>query len=245
MTGLYKRILATLALVAIITTLGVLAQQYTSLNWLVVRETQLRELVNTNRIQSWLIGFLIYVCLSLIPGTPGKSVIFGWLFGFWAGVIMVDGALTIAAVVTFFASRFLFRDVVESRLGIHLVRFREKLESSAGFYLVMLRLIHAPYSLVNYAAGATNIVPARTFWWTTQIGLLPGTMVFVFAGARIPELAVLEKQGALALLDRGLITALAATVVLPLILKSIGAVFNRSLARRHANCKTDSTKSVE
>jgi len=242
--GIHQRILASLAVVVIITTLGVMAHQYTSLDWLVSRETRLREFVQTHPVQSWLIGFLIYTSLSLVPGMAGKSVICGWLFGFWGAVLMVDGALTVAALATFFASRFLLRDWVESRFGMHLVRFRRRLESSAGFYLLMLRLFHTPFSFVNYAAGATNIVRPRTFWWTTHLGILPSTMILVFAGTRIPSLSKLADRGFFALLDSSLIAALAATSILPLIVKWIATAVSRRRAARNADGDSESRQTL-
>ena len=236
MKGIHRRILVSLALVVIIAVLGLMAQQYTSLDWLVHQETHLRDFVRTHFMRSWLVGFLIYTCLSLIPGTSGKAVICGWLFGFWASLLMVDLALTLAALITFLASRVLFREAIESRFGLHLVQFRKKLETRAGFYLLMLRLMHTPFSLMNYCVGATNIVPVRTFWWTTQLGLLPTTMVFVYAGTRIPALAVLADQGLLAILDKSLIGALVSISIVPLMLRWVVAAITRRWPGRHTDC---------
>ncbi|MDA1232741.1 MAG: VTT domain-containing protein [Planctomycetota bacterium] len=224
---IHQRILALVGLVFAIATLGIVTQHYATLDWLITEETYVRNAVESSPLQCWLISFAIYLCLSLIPGTAGKSVVAGWLFGFWAAVLMVDLALTLAALITFFVSRFIFRESIEARFGISLVRFRSKLESQAGFYLLSLRLLHTPFSFLNYAAGATSIVPVRTFWWTTQLGLLPSTMIFVCAGSRVPALSVVAEKGPIALLDGPLIAALLATSMLPFLLRAITAVVQR------------------
>jgi len=221
MKGIHRRILASIAVFGILATVGLMAQRYTSLHWLVEKEVSLRDVVDSHPVKSWLIGFALYIGLSLIPGTGGKSFIAGWFFGVWAGVLMVDTALTVAAMITFFASRFVFREYVESRFGVLLVQFRRKVENQAGFFLLTLRLLHTPFSFLNYAAGATNIVPARTFLWTTQLGLLPSTVILVYAGTRVPALSVIVEKGPFALLDRTLIFALLATATLPFILRGI------------------------
>lgn len=221
MKGIHRRILASIAVSVIIATLGLMARQYTSLDWLVEQEASLRDAVDSHPLQSWLVGFALYIGFSLIPGTGGKSFVAGWFFGVWAGVLMVDTALTAAAMITFFASRFIFREYVESRFGVHLVQFRRNVENQAGFYLLTLRFLHMPFSFLNYAAGATNIVPAGTFLWTTLLGLLPSTVILVYAGTRIPALSVIVEKGPLALLDRTLILALLATAMLPIILRGI------------------------
>ena len=228
---MHLRILALVALILSIATFGIVAHRYASLQWFIAEETFLRSAVEANPIQSWLIGFGIYLGLSLIPGTAGKSVIAGWLFGFWAAVAMVDVALTTAAMATFYVSRFIFRESIEARFGLQLARFRSQLESQAGFYLLSLRLLHTPYSFLNYASGATSIVPASTFLWTTQLGLLPSTMVFVCVGTRVPALSVVAKQGPIALLDGPLIAALVATTCLPFILRLITAIIKKIYLR--------------
>ncbi len=221
MKGLHQRMLSSAAVVLIIAISGVVAHQYTSLDWLVAEEKHLRQAVQANPVKSWLMGFALYTGLSLIPGIAGKSIVAGWFFGVVGGVLMVDLALTAAAMITFFASRFIFRESVEARFGVHLVQFRRRVDAQPGFYLLSLRLLHTPFSFLNYAAGATGIVPPRTFWWTTQLGLLPSTIILVYAGTRVPALSVIADKGPLALLDGTLFAGLLATAALPVILRII------------------------
>lgn len=201
-------------------------RHFLPLDWLVENEQALRSAIQTHVVLSWLIGFLIYVAASLVPGTTGKSMVFGWLFGFWQAVLLVDCALTAAALVTFCFSRFAIRDAVQSRLRPHLERLNRGLERDGAFFLLLLRLMHAPYTFINYAGGATNI-RVGTFWWTTQLGLLPGTVVFVFAGTRLPTLGELVRQGPLRLLDPWLIGALALTALFPVLIRWLIALWKK------------------
>ena len=214
MRQVHRRILASTGVVIILVVFGLIAQRYSSMEFLVRYESNLREFVRIKPIQSWIIGFVLYAFLSLIPGTVGKAFVCGWVFGFWPAIILVDGALTLAALLTFFASRLLLRDAIESRFGVYLEVFRRNSESNVGFYLLMLRLLHTPFSFVNYVAGATNVVPTKTFWWTTQLGLLPATMIFVYAGTQIPSLAMIVDRGVYALLDAKLLIALIVPAIL-------------------------------
>jgi uncharacterized membrane protein YdjX (TVP38/TMEM64 family) len=168
---------------------------------------------------AWGIGFIIYTALSLVPGTGGKSMVFGWLFGLWPAVMLVDCALTVAAMLTFGVSRMAFRDVVERRFGHNVERINRGLKKEGAFYLLVLRLTHMPFTFVNYASGATR-VDARTFWWTTQLGLLPGTIVFVFAGTRVPRLRDLLDKGLMELVDPWLIGGLVLTALLPVLIRT-------------------------
>ncbi len=154
------------------------------------------------------IGLAIYVVLSQVPGTTGKSIVYGWLFGFWRAMIQVNVALTAAALISFFISRYLFRDAIQSRFGYYLTRFDREVERNGGAYVATLRIMHFPYTFVNYAMGASSI-RWTTFWWATQLGLLPGNVVFVLAGSRLPTLAAMSQQGGQAVLTPQLLAALA------------------------------------
>ena len=219
----------TLVLLFVVGLVGLLLvfRHYLPLGWLVENEQALRSAIRRHVILSWLIGFVTYVAASLVPGTTGKSMVFGWLFGFWQAVVLVDCALTAAALATFCFSRFAIRDVVQSRFRPHLERLNRGMERDGAFYLLLLRLVHAPYTFINYAGGATNVRP-RTFWWTTQLGLLPGTIVFVFAGTRLPTLRELVETGPWRLVDPWLIGSLMLTAVFPIIVRYlIGLCRNR------------------
>jgi uncharacterized membrane protein YdjX (TVP38/TMEM64 family) len=133
-------------------------------------------------------------------------------------VVIVNSALTLAALVGFLFSRYLLFDLLHERFRAAARRLDEACLRDGAFYLLTLRLAHAPYSLTNYAAGATSI-PARTFWWTTQLGMLPGAAVLVFLGSRLPSLHTLIEHGVSGLLDPWLVFALVLPVLVPLMIR--------------------------
>jgi uncharacterized membrane protein YdjX (TVP38/TMEM64 family) len=216
MKSLTYRIVSMVAIILVVGALGLLIRRFDSMEWLVENEADLREYVKLHPLQGWLIGFSVYTVFSLIPGTAGKSVVFGWLFGFWAAVLLVDVGLTVAGIAGFAAARFLIRDMVKARFGGLIERLDHGLEKDGAFYLLMMRLAHVPYSFVNYAAGASSVSTWK-FCWTTSVGILPGTMIFVFVGTRIPTLASITEKGVWQLFDPLLFAVLAGTVVFPIV----------------------------
>lgn len=218
MRYLNVRLAVMILIILIIGLLGYFTREAGSLNWLIENEDRTRTFVREHPWQSWMMGLGAYVLFSLIPGTSGKSVVWGWIFGFWPAVLIVDIGLTTAAMTSFLAARYLMRDIVRGRFHSVVQRIDESLDKDAAFYLIMIRLAHVPFTLVNYAAGATS-VPTRTFVWTTALGLVPGTMVFVFVGTRIPTLAAIAEKGVWQLVDPLLAGLLAATVVFPVLMR--------------------------
>jgi len=189
-----------------------------TLDFMITQEARLRRLVTEYPIRSLLVGFIAYVAASLVPGTTGKSVVYGWLFGFWWALVIVNVALTIAAMISFFAIRYVFQEAVHRKFGFMIGRADEALRRDGPSYLVTLRLVHAPYTLTNYVVGATA-VHSRTFWWTTQLGLLPGNVVFVLAGAQLPSLQQLARDGPWTLINVPLLVTLSLIALLPIIVR--------------------------
>lgn len=195
-------------------------RQYWNLEVLVAHEADLRNRVRAQPAVAYGAALLVYVAVSLIPGTTGKAIVYGWLFGLWWGTLIVNCGLTMAAMITFQTSRYLFHDAIWDRYGRLLEGLDRRFERDGPFYLLVLRLIHAPYTLVNYAMGATQISPGG-FWWATQLGLLPGNIVLVYAGSRLPSLAQLSERGVRSLLTIELVAALVALSFLPLLVRGV------------------------
>jgi len=209
-----------LVTVAALVTLAWYVNNYASLDLLIEQEQRIRQAIAANPWQSFFIGFGVYFLLSLVPGTGGKGVVWGWLFGFWQGVITVTIGLTIAGMIIFYLSRYLFQEAVERRYTRFLALMNKHIEKEGAFYLLTLRMAHAPYSIVNPVSGASR-VSSWTFFWTTVVGLLPANMIWVYVGLRLPSLEELAMRGPEAFIDLPLIAALIGCAFLPIAVRII------------------------
>ncbi|MCP4784483.1 MAG: TVP38/TMEM64 family protein [Fuerstiella sp.] len=232
-----KRLLLPFLIVLFLAIIAVLASRYASLDWFVRNDRWLRSVIRANPVASSFIAFAVYLVVSLVPGTTGKSIVLGWLFGLLAGVIIVNTALVAASLVTFLLCRYYLKAEVQSRFGFYLRPIQRQMKSDGTLYLLTLRLAHAPFSFMNYAAGAGTDVSFYTFWWTTQLGLLPGNLVFVYAGSRLPTIEEAIVRGPLGLLDGPMIAALASTIFLPwLVRKVLQLILSRRKEARQLPC---------
>ena len=170
---------------------------YLSLASLAQQESALRDYQAQHPVLVFGIAFLIYVSVTgmSLPGAAALTLMYGWYFGFGEGLVLVSFASTLGATIAFLTSRYLFRDAIMNRFGDRLTKFNESLEREGPFYLFTLRLIPAvPFFVVNAVMGLTPL-KTRTFWWVSQIGMLAGTAVFVYAGSSVPKLATLAEKG--------------------------------------------------
>ncbi len=118
----------------------------------------------------------------------------------------------------FFLSRYLIRESIERRYTRFLALMNKHLEKEGAFYLVTLRMLHAPFSIVNPVSGASR-VQTWTFFWTTVVGLLPANAIWVYVGTRLPTLRELANSGPESLIDLPLIGVLVVCGILPFLIR--------------------------
>jgi len=197
------------------------APQLTLAN-LAEREAELRALQAAQPGLFAAAAFAIYVAVTglSLPGAAGLTLVTGWLFGVARGTLLVSFASTLGATIAFLLSRFLFRDAVERRFGARLRPVQDAVARDGAWHLFALRLIPAaPFFLVNLAMGLTSL-RVWTYWWVSQLGMLPATIVYVAVGASVADgLRGLAERGIGGVLSVRLWLALAALGLLPLLLR--------------------------
>src|SRR3989454_3081677 len=204
--------------------------QYFQLEYFKSKQSAMEEFRRANPLAAAGIFFLIYVAVTglSVPGAAVMSLVVGAIFGLAWGTLIVSFASSVGATLAFLSSRFLFREAVRSRFGERLRAVDAGLEREGAFYLFALRVVPAfPYVVVNLVMGVTPI-RAWTFYWVSQIGMLPATIVYVNAGTQLATLTSLK-----GLLSPELIGSLALLGIFPLIAKRAVEVFKarRRLAR--------------
>ena len=136
-------------------------------------------------------SYVLVTAFSL-PGAAVMTLASGALFGLVWGTVIASFASSIGAVLAFSASRYLFKDMVQTRFGSHLHAINEGIAREGAFYLFTLRLVPLfPFFLINLLMGLTPI-KAKTFYLVSQIGMLAGTIVYVNAGTQLAQLESLS-----------------------------------------------------
>jgi pyruvate/2-oxoglutarate dehydrogenase complex dihydrolipoamide dehydrogenase (E3) component/uncharacterized membrane protein YdjX (TVP38/TMEM64 family) len=167
-------------------------------------------------------AFYVVITALSLPGAAIMTLAAGALFGLWLGAVVVSFASTIGAILAFLISRFLLRDWVQRRFGKRLSAINRGVEKEGAFYLFTLRLVPVfPFFVINLAMGLTPL-RARTFYWVSQVGMLAGTLVYVYAGTQLADIKELGD-----VLSPSLLLSFALLAVFPWLAKGILAIVKR------------------
>ena len=190
--------------------------RYLSLEALKAQQEGLRAYAEMHPLQSAATFFGIYVAATAlsIPGAAILTLGAGAVFGLWRGLLIVSFASSVGATLAFLAARFLLRDMVTRRFGERLKSIDQGIQRDGAFYLFTLRLVPLfPFFLINLLMGLTAL-PARTFYWVSQLGMLAGTAVYVNAGTQLAQISSLR-----GILSPGLLLSFVLLGIFPLAAK--------------------------
>lgn len=194
--------------------------QYLTLEYFKQQKALINDFYRQNPLETALIYFLAYIAVTglSLPGAAVMTLVGGAIFGLWWGVVLVSFASTIGATIAFLVSRLLLRDWVQERFGQNLKTINQGIEKDGAFYLFTLRLVPIfPFFVINLVMGLTPI-RALQFFLISQLGMLPGTFVYVNAGTQLAQI-----ESAAGILSPGLLLSFVLLGIFPLLAKKLVA----------------------
>lgn len=141
-------------------------------------------------------GLYILACVLSLPGfilTLGAGAVFGVIPGF----IAVSIGSTLGATCAFLIGRYLVRDLVAGRIaGNEKFKAIDEAVGREGWKIVLLTRLSPvfPFNLLNYAFGLTK-VSLKHYFFASWLGMIPGTVMYVYIGSLAGDLASLGGAG--------------------------------------------------
>ncbi len=180
-----------------------------------------------------LLFILIYTLrpLLLFPATL-LTIAAGFVFGPLLGVVLIVIGSNASALLAYVVGRFFGQGLLsEGKAGGIVQRYTTRLRENSFETVFLLRLLFAPYDLVNYLAGFLRIrwIP---FIAATALGALPGTLAFTLFGASIERF-----DGGIPALNPWVLAASVALFLVSLALSRI--IKRRSTAAREDDGRRD------
>jgi len=136
------------------------------------------------------IAAYIVACVFFLPGSV-LTLGAGFLFGVLKGTVVVSIGSTLGACAAFLVGRTIARDWIEKRVASN-PRFAaiDRAVGREGAKIVLLTRLSPvfPFNLLNYAFGLTR-VHFLHYALASWIGMLPGTVMYVYLGSAAQSLA--------------------------------------------------------
>ncbi len=157
------------------------------LEWFKQESAVLQQMVAEQYVQSALLFILIYIVSTLLfmPFVGLLTVAGGFFFGTFEGALYTNIGATIGSLGAFLLVRYLIGSHVQARYERQLAAFNRAMHEGQISYLLAVHFITIiPFPLVNLLAAMTRI-PLWTFIWTTSVGILPGSIIYAFAGKQL------------------------------------------------------------
>ena len=133
-------------------------------------------------------GIYVLIAAFSIPGAAVLTLAGGALFGLAEGLVLVSFASSIGATLACLMSRHVLRAPLAARFAERLKAVDAGIARDGAFYLFTLRLIPViPFLVINLVMGLTAM-RIGTFYWVSQIGMFPATLLYVNAGTRLAEI---------------------------------------------------------
>lgn len=174
----------------------------------VVKQLQIPELLQTTLKTSldWAaslgviapLAFIAIYNIATVLLIPGSLLTLGGgvLFGIWWGSFYVIIAATIGATIAFGIGRNFARDWVNRQISRY-PKFEaiDRAVAKEGFKIVALTRLSPllPFNLLNYAFGITKV--SMKDYVLGSIGMIPGTILYVYIGSLVGNLALLGSKG--------------------------------------------------
>ncbi len=220
-----KQLLIALAVLALVTLFFVAdVGRFLTLEYLQASREVIVARVDAQPIASSAIYFGIYVLVTSLslPGAAVMTLAGGAVFGTLWGLVLVSFASSIGATLAFLISRSLLHEWVRRRFGGYLEGIDRGFEKDGNFYLFSIRMVPLfPFFVVNLLMGLTRI-SALSFYLVSQVGMLAGTLVFVYAGTQLAQVHVLGD-----VLSLQLIVALSLLGLFPLAARKLMAIWTQ------------------
>jgi uncharacterized membrane protein YdjX (TVP38/TMEM64 family) len=173
------------------------------------------------------IAIYILACVLFVPGsilTLGAGVLFGVI----QGSVIVSIASTLGATCAFLVGRYFAREWVARKMeGREKFKALDEAVAKEGWKIVGLTRLSPlfPFNLLNYAFGLTK-VSLRHYFFASWIGMMPGTVMYVYIGSLAGDLAMIGGQ------ERGKTPAEWALYIVGLMATVTVTVYVTRLARR-------------
>ncbi len=129
---------------------------------------------------------------AFLPVAALLSLLGGFLFGTLEGTILVTIITAFAALANILTVRLLLGTLLARVYKETFRKFNHTFQKHGISYLLFIRLSGLfPFPIANTLLGLTDI-STTTYLWTTTVGMIPGSIFFVYMGKQLGSISTIK-----------------------------------------------------
>ena len=136
--------------------------------------------------------FIVYIVLTTLslPVALVLGLLSGFIFNLYTAVILISFASSFGATAAMLISRYLISDYINRKFLNEISLIDNEVNKHGAYYLFALRMSPIfPFFVINAAFGITKI-KTLTFYLTSQLGMLPGTIIIILIGSELNDFLI-------------------------------------------------------
>ena len=136
--------------------------------------------------------FIVYVVLTTLslPVALMLGLLSGFIFDLYSAIILISFASSFGATGAMLISRYLISDYINRKFSNEISLIDSEVDKHGAYYLFALRMSPIfPFFVINAAFGITKI-KTLTFYLTSQLGMLPGTVIIILIGSELNDFLI-------------------------------------------------------
>lgn len=137
------------------------------------------------------IGIYVAAVFFSVPIKPFLKIIGGLLFGLWIGFMAALASATLGAMLVFLCVKYSWGEDSTKGKVTYISKFKSLIQDNPITALLVSRLLPIPFFIPNILAGILKI-KSSIFFFTTLIGIIPVTFVYVWVGTRVGKALVAD-----------------------------------------------------
>jgi uncharacterized membrane protein YdjX (TVP38/TMEM64 family) len=164
-------------------------QEITSYEFIKNNRDYFYDLRETNLFFLGMVFILFSTLWVFAAGFGSPLALFaGFIFGKWFGLLFAVIGMTIGATLLYIFANYFLKEIIRDKFLNRFKKLEEKFKKSEFVYLLIFRFVGGvPFQIQNILPCIFN-VKVSNFFWSTILGILPGTFLIISIGSGLEEI---------------------------------------------------------
>jgi uncharacterized membrane protein YdjX (TVP38/TMEM64 family) len=195
-----------------------------------------QQLLNKFKLENIFLLFFLFSFFTIIWivllgfGTP-LALFAGFVFGKWAGTLILVVSLSIGATLLYILANFFFKDYIQKKFSTRVEKFINLFNKNDFLYFMLFRFTGGgmPFAIQNILPVMFNM-KIKKYFFATLLGIIPSSFIITSLGAGVGNF--INKNDSIVLIDLIKDPEIFIPIIVFFVVLVIAAIINKFLKIR-------------